>query len=89
MDCGSDVGLSTHWTDHDVKHDVAEIDEVGKTDYLRRTDDGDSDFKLSSTTFPNNNSSVLTDCVSKEFTHKCMNEITSSRHDGDPVHDSN
>ena len=31
--------------------------------------------------------SVLTDSVSKEFTHKCLIEISSTRHDGDPVHD--
>ena len=86
--CSSDVGLTAHWTDHDVKHDVGEMDDVGEIDYLRRTEDGDSEFKLSPTNFPNNDLSVLTDRVSKEFTPKCMNEITSTRHDGDPVHDS-
>ena len=84
--CGSDVGLTMHWTDHDVKHDVGKMDEVDETDYLRRTEDEDSVFKLSPANFPINDLSVLTDRVSKVFTHKCMNVKTSTRHDGDPFH---
>ena len=53
--CSSDFGLTTPWTDHDVKHAVDDID------YLRRTGDMDHVFKLSPTKFSNNDLSVFND----------------------------
>ena len=69
------------------RHDGDPVHDSPTQEYLRHVD-GDSVVNFTrSTDFPINDLSVLTDRVSKEFTHKCLFEITSTRHDGDPVHD--